>query len=214
MMTRYRFLGLAFVVLLVILLPWLIPAHVGATAGCDWYLQHTPSPQYPNGWGECMWNTPTTTSTSEVTLATPTDTPTIAPTDASPTPTVTTGTPAATATDPTGIPQTVTSTPTPPVPAQVTCKKKCVYNQSGIPGTHAVTAVSPNAQGPYYWQVKINGVWYDVYDCNGIIVMTQPESRGETTITRLIVDSSSPTNPDDYQIIGGAEGILFDNFDY
>lgn len=198
-----RLLGLFLFVILIFAVPLIVSAHC----------------KYPSTY-QCGTPTPTPTETvtpdptQEVTpSATPTDTPTVTPTNASPTP-EDTSSPTPTPNDPTDVPQTVTSTPAPPVTAQVTCQKKCVYNQSGLPGTHAVTAVSPEAAGPYYWQIKMNGIWYDVYDCYGVIITTQPEYRGETTITRLTVDSSTPTDPDDYRVIGGAGAILFDDHSY
>ncbi len=224
---------LALLLLIALSLP---SGKVGATTGCDWYLQHTPSPQYPDGWGECMTGTPPTPTetstpvpTQEVTPTTeptkevtPTDVPTLTdpsptpeptqePTEASPTP-VTTDEPSATPSNPTGTPvppQTAT-----PTEAKHTCTRKCIYQLGGISGTHAVTAVSPNEEGTYTWQVKINGVWYDIYDCYGVEFVTNAESRGTTSIVRLTVDGTAPTDPNSYRISGGAAAYLFDDHSY
>lgn len=158
---------------------------------------------------EVVTNEPTDTITPIST-----DEPTITATQASPTPDDPTETPTTITDDPAWIPQTVTPTPTPFIPATITCTRGCVYNLGGKPGTHAVTAVSPVSDGPYYWQIKINDVWYDLYDCYGVIITTTAEARGETSITRLIVDSSEPTDPDSYRVSGGAGAILFDDHTY
>ena len=204
---------------------------VTATEGCDWYLQHTPSPEHPDGWGECMWNTPTPEVTATATIPTlpphceddedgekhcNTYTPTPEPTDevtSTPEPTKeVTSTP-----EPTDeVTPTVSPTPPTPVPTEtkVVCEHKCIYKLGGIPGTHAVTAVSPNGAGPYTWQVKFKDVWYDIYDCYGIVIETTAESRGTTSIVRLTVDGTAPSDPNSYRISGGAAAYLFDDHSY
>ena len=198
-----------------------------ATEGCDWYLQHEPSPEHPDGWGECMWFTATPT---EVEREEPTSTPTVAPTiwkddfTATPTeeqPDVVTGTYLP--------PRTYTPSPYTPTPSYsktptASCEYKCIYNQAGKPGTHNVTAWSVDGVGPFTWQVKIKGVWYDVYNCNGMPVATTVEYRDKfnestgrierTAITRLVVDSSAPSDAASYRVTQGANFYDFDNFSY
>lgn len=202
-MTKNQLFGMVAVCLMILLaLALLAPRKVGATANCDWYEQHPPDSEHPDGWGECKYFTPTPTDPTQEVTPTPEPTDEVTPTLPAETPEVT----------PTDDPS---ATPTPiGTPSKHSCERKCVYNQSGIPGTHSVTAVSPNGDGLYTWQVKFGDVWYDVYDCYGVIVTTAGESRGETTIVRLTVDGSAPTDANSYRISGGAEAILFDDFGY
>lgn len=232
---KNRNIGILLIALFALIALLVSPSLVGATTGCDWYEQHPPSPEHPDGWGECKWYTPTPTTetpepTQEVTSTpeptqevTPTDVPTDAPT-ASPTPSQTdepTASPTPSQTDEPTVTPTVTkdpsSTPFPrtvPTESKHSCERKCIYQLGGISGTHAVTAVSPNEEGPYTWQVKINGVWYDIYDCYGVVFQADAESRGSTSIVRLTVDGTAPTDPNSYRISGGAAAYLFDDFGY
>lgn len=198
-MTKYRFYGIVMVILFIALAIAMFPDTAGATGNHHCY----PSTRNCHPTQE-----PTSVQTDE-----PTANPTEEPDPTLPPDPTEDSTETATP-QPTSIYSTLTPPPTTSVPAHVTCETKCVYNLGGAPGTHAVTAVSPTGPGLYTWQVRINGVWYDVYDCNGVRAETAAESRGETSITRLIVDSSSPANADSYRVVQGAAAILFDDFHY